>query len=396
MRNRIILFVFVSLMSLTAFSATDFYISQTGGGLGDWSTPTDWSGNFNPPNPLANNSDVTINGSDSVVLNGSLTVGNVTNLLINGKLNITASMVVNNNLTITVNSGGRLYVGGSAAINNNTNIIINTGGKIIIGGSTSINNNTTFSVNGGGLFNIGGSATFGNNSTGIINGAMNVGSNFAMGSNYSLTGTGALKIGGLSCSYWTGSGTCVDASTPLPVEMVAFTGLFAKDIVFLKWTTASELNNHYFEVEKSSDGVLFSPVGKIDGNGTKTGITNYTFSDVNPNESGSYYRLKQVDFDGKFEYSKIIFVKDTDLTDLEIGARIYPNPDHEDENLYLTGINDVEKINLFKLNGLSSTILNFSENDGIYTISLEGVGRGVYFIDVLTPDLEFKKRIIIE
>jgi len=395
MKNRTLIIFLASLMSFIAYSATDFYVSQSNG-LGDWNTPSDWSGNSNPPNPLSNNSDVTINGTDSIVLNGSLTVGNVTNLLINGKLNITASLIVNNNLTIIVNSGGVLYVGGSADINNNTNIIINEGGKIIIGGSTAVNNNTTFAVSGGGVFNVGGDVSFGNNSIGVINGTMNVGNNFSMGSNYLLTGTGALRIGGLSCSYWTGLGTCVDASTPLPVKFVAFSGLFAKDMVFLKWTTASELNNSYFDIERSLDGTNFFSIGKVGGSGTSNKINNYKFTDLNPIETGAYYRLKQVDFDGKFDYSSILFAKDTDVKDLELGARLYPNPDHESENLYLSGLSHVEKIFLFKLNGISSTPLSFTEENGIYTIYLDGVTKGLYFIDVLTPDLEFKRRVIIE
>ncbi|MGB1038780.1 MAG: T9SS type A sorting domain-containing protein, partial [Bacteroidia bacterium] len=73
----------------------------------------------------------------------------------------------------------------------------------------------------------------------------------------------------------------------------------------IKWSTASELNNSYFKIESSTDGATFSSIATIDGSGTTSEIINYTFEDENPSMK-TYYRIKQVDYDGAYTYSRVI------------------------------------------------------------------------------------------
>ena len=94
----------------------------------------------------------------------------------------------------------------------------------------------------------------------------------------------------------------------VPVELTSFTTSLNQNDVTLNWTTATELNNQGFEIQRSSNG-QFERVGYVVGNGTTTEIRNYVFTETNVNEGIHFYRLKQIDHDGTFEYSPIVSVE---------------------------------------------------------------------------------------
>ena len=110
---------------------------------------------------------------------------------------------------------------------------------------------------------------------------------------------------------------------PTPVEFIEFAGFFNQGIVELRWSTASESNNDYFLIERMNQNQVFENIGMVNGNGTINHWQNYIFKDFSPFSGIIYYRLKQVDFDGKFEYSKTISVN-THSSNLKY--TIYPNP----------------------------------------------------------------------
>jgi hypothetical protein len=78
--------------------------------------------------------------------------------------------------------------------------------------------------------------------------------------------------------------------------------------VFLEWVTKSERNNDYFSIERSEDGKIFETIKQINGAGNSTKKLHYDFTDYSPLRGTNYYRLKQTDYDGKSEYSKIITI----------------------------------------------------------------------------------------
>lgn len=112
-------------------------------------------------------------------------------------------------------------------------------------------------------------------------------------------------------------------STILPVELTSFTASVVNNAIRLNWTTATEINNKGFEVERKVNGSSWVSVGYINGKGTTTETQNYSFIDKAVN--GKYqYRLRQVDFNGNFEYSKIVEVE---LYSLSYSLnQNYPNP----------------------------------------------------------------------
>jgi hypothetical protein len=111
----------------------------------------------------------------------------------------------------------------------------------------------------------------------------------------------------------------------LPVALADFTATANEGGVKLDWSTATESNNSYFEVQRSADPATgFEKIGTIAGNETTTSTSNYDFTDVNPGEGMVYYRLKQVDVTGTSAYSPIVVVELE--VSAELGVAVFPNP----------------------------------------------------------------------
>jgi hypothetical protein len=111
--------------------------------------------------------------------------------------------------------------------------------------------------------------------------------------------------------------------TGLPIELLNLTGSFNGKAVLLAWKTASERDNKGFEVERSLDGRGFSKIGFVKGQGSSSGRHDYTFTDPEILQRTQYYRLKQVDNDGGFDYSKVVAVE---TSKRRAFASAQPNP----------------------------------------------------------------------
>ncbi len=123
-----------------------------------------------------------------------------------------------------------------------------------------------------------------------------------------------------------------NSNSPLPVELIAFNVEKVRSEAKLKWQTASETNNNHFKIQKRTEGENFKNIGTIEGEGTTTEEQSYAFIDKNPEKGNNYYRLKQVDHDGSFEYSDIKVLKMTDDDNTKAAEnpirveKITPNP----------------------------------------------------------------------
>lgn len=119
----------------------------------------------------------------------------------------------------------------------------------------------------------------------------------------------------------------------LPVELLSFKAKANKDHIDLTWSTASEFDNSHFELERSEDSKTFKKIARIDGQGTTLEISDYKYEDKEATHGVLYYyRLKQVDFDGKFTYSDI---ENARLEKASKDWMIYPNPISQAEMLHL-------------------------------------------------------------
>jgi hypothetical protein len=178
--------------------------------------------------------------------------------------------------------------------------------------------------------------------------------------------------------------------TPLPIELLTFTGTALQEKVRLNWTTATETNNDYFTIEKSSDAINFIPVGKVKGAGNSTTINNYSQFDLQPYNGINYYRLKQTDFNGKYSYSNVIAV----TMEMEFSEFIYPNPATSKLNIMLTKKLQVPvTIEVINIEGvvLISKSFNDSEDEKL-SIDLNGISAGTY---ILRTKIENKTKQIL-
>lgn len=107
----------------------------------------------------------------------------------------------------------------------------------------------------------------------------------------------------------------------LPVDLSLFVSTQKHSQILLEWQTSMEMNNDHFVVESSKNGLDFHPIGKVEGSGISYEAREYSFLDESPFLGLNYYRLKQVDYDGKYDYSDIIFAENR-----SVETRIFPNP----------------------------------------------------------------------
>lgn len=107
---------------------------------------------------------------------------------------------------------------------------------------------------------------------------------------------------------------------PTSTRLASFQGRTIITANILEWATATELNNAYFEVQHSTDGINFKIIATVDGLGTRIDMANYQYTHNNPANGKNYYRLRQVNFDLSSKYSEIIEVKTLKQIQIEVSA----------------------------------------------------------------------------
>ena len=127
----------------------------------------------------------------------------------------------------------------------------------------------------------------------------------------------------------------LDAASVTPVTLISIDAARSKNDIVVTWKTATEINNSHFIIERSTNGIDFTSVGQVLGTGNSNIIMNYSFNDAKAPSVKLYYRLQQVDFNGRFEYSPIVLV--TVGKDLQSLFTIYPNPVENRKAIINTG-----------------------------------------------------------
>lgn len=317
------------------------------------------------------NNDVTIPASDNC------TVGNLGRIITGQRSGNTLDI----NGSLTVNGGFFIY--GTVIVNN----VLNVNGdlRILVGGQLIINTGAAVNIDGN-VIN-GGNFTTGSSS---IDGIMNVTGNFTNSPQGTLDGNGILVVDGNFTNNGTlgpdfigcGGGAGCGAGF-LPVELVSFEAHEDFGEAVLTWATIEEVNNEGFYVEKSSNGHDFTSIGFVEGNATTSIRQEYEFVDEQFT-STAYYRLKQVDFDGGYEYHEIIILNKTEIGGINLS--LYPNP--VVNAVHLSGdLNDTYNYTIYNSEGyrikegaqlqgndfkveIEQNILNL--NRGQYLIAIEG------------------------
>lgn len=180
-------------------------------------------------------------------------------------------------------------------------------------------------------------------------------------------------------------------NNPLPVKIVSFSGSCNVNATILDWTTATEINNDFFTVETSKDGIVWTAVKNIKGAGNSNQLVNYTCVIPGVVTSTSFYRLKQTDFDGKFEYTQPISVKNCKTGPDAIN--IYPNPSSGIVNINFSGEKEtIQAVEVFNLIG--SKIFASVGFQG--QIDLSGAPAGIYYAHLVGINETIVQKIVLE
>jgi len=154
----------------------------------------------------------------------------------------------------------------------------------------------------------------------------------------------------------------------LPITLVNFQGHNYKTGNKLFWTTATEINNDYFIVQKSADARTFTNIGTVKGHGNSNTSNQYTFIDETSPQKASYYRLKQIDFDGNYSFSKILGIESS-KGDQDIN--IYPNPSKDNFSFDISiSTDEIYSVSCINITGNEHREqINISEGTNTYQVN---------------------------
>lgn len=186
---------------------------------------------------------------------------------------------------------------------------------------------------------------------------------------------------------WQLSGGASLACATLPIELTSFTGNSNKGFNSITWITASENNNDYFLLERSIDGVNWREITKINGAGNSLINKHYLYDDYSfINNTINYYRLKQIDFSGEFEYSNIISIESSETIESYL-SDIHPNPTNENifYNLFTSqpGTITIELID-FTGNIVKTEEKQINSGKNELFTDMQNLKNGMYILKIIT------------
>lgn len=370
---------------------------------------------------------VTINDGNTTVTSGGVNDGQTAGVINSGSATFTKSgngyfklASVNTYTGYTQISAGRLIDASAERISNLSTLRLN-GGTFNSGSTTGydetfntldLNANSTIALGTGSH-----SISFANSSgvtwagstltisgwTGTAGSSGTAGKIFVGATTGTLTGGQLAKIAftGFTGATILNTGEVVPTAVALPVELISFVATKNNNGNQLTWVTAQEVNNDYFEIQRSHDGFEFEKIAVVKGSGTKSSTTNYTYTDESSNKVlPTYYRLKQVDYDGKFDLSNIVYVNGNEG---HKDFHLYPNPLEEGKTLYACLGDDDEgivKVSLFDMSGklLQTFLIDNVEIGGNITIENENLllKKGMYIIEINSVHNDYKQKLEVK
>jgi hypothetical protein len=174
----------------------------------------------------------------------------------------------------------------------------------------------------------------------------------------------------------------------LPVELVSFSAKLQNNRVNLNWVTSSEKNNKGFDVERSQDGITFTSILFKNGQGNTAGKTTYVAVDEQPLAAISYYRLKQIDYDGKTSLSSVVRIANGEMTEIIM----YPNPVQNVLNIRLPHAN---KTNVqVTITDLTGRVVRTEQLAANGEVNMSALSNGTYLVTVNDKVQKVTRRIV--
>lgn len=194
----------------------------------------------------------------------------------------------------------------------------------------------------------------------------------------------------------------VGGTNGLPVELLSFDAELYEEEVRLNWITASEKDNDYFIVQRTQDNISFEDIAYVQGNGNSNEMIKYDAVDENPLIGISYYRLKQVDFNGEFSLSDIVVVNFSKVDKADV--RLYPNPAEFGQEVYfnISGLDSEKEVLVVVIDMLGREMYSkvvFTDYSGSVVTAIdpyERLPKGTYMIIGSSNDMVYSKKLIIK
>ena len=208
--------------------------------------------------------------------------------------------------------------------------------------------------------------------------------------------SGAIAANGINSFSPFTFGTVNNVDNPLPIDLLSFDAQKEDESVRIDWTTASEINNDYFIIERTDDFKNIEVIQTVKGAGNSNEILNYFIYDNQPLNGTSYYRLTQVDFDGQqevFEWKSVNFNSNN-----EASLNVYPNPSNTGTaTISLTNMNGATDLEVLDIAGriVYRKSLDLLETNTNIPLNLN-LGAGVYIVRIVNNQSTLTQRLIVE
>ncbi|MGE4289138.1 MAG: T9SS type A sorting domain-containing protein [Salinivirgaceae bacterium] len=369
------LFVYTLMLSLLS----QITLASTTKIDGVWTNPAIWNEGVPPSQTVSLTThyiqhNLTVDGNLDLLAGGNLVIGDESGapntLSVSGSVNsaLFSNIIIRSDGVLIINSNALNSLYGSIQVD----------GELIIKGDFVNLGTSGITITEGGKITVEGNLT----NDGTIN------------------NNGTLDVSG----EITGSGT-IEGNSPLPIELLSFDAKQTTDGITLIWVTATEENNHYFEIQRSADALTFENLATISGAGKSKQELTYTFTDTNPHEGTVYYRLMQVDYNGMFEIfdpvainytNKEIFANDPEIS-------LYPNPFTTGElTLELKNWNSNSSTTILLIDVSGTVVFNQvfnSLNENHIKLNESNLGKlpkGYYFLVAKNKSTSLSKPLIIQ
>ncbi len=185
---------------------------------------------------------------------------------------------------------------------------------------------------------------------------------------------------------------------PLPIELLSFDGKFQVDHVNISWATSSEVNNDYFIIERADASLNWTTLTRVKGAGNSNTLLHYSEKDRNPLSGVSYYRLKQVDFDGTFKYSDVVSVVNTN-TESGDDVYLFPNPS-SNQSVFVRLPYALSKgktqIAFYNLSGTKVWETQIADEGTLVELRYSKLPPGIYMVQISNEYLNEVKKLVVQ
>lgn len=348
------------LFAQTTYTLKSSCTTNSPGDDCDWSSGTSWVGGVAPMNATPSNGDIIVIPTGTFVQIEE------------------ESISITNNVTLQLYGVLYVYSQGAGGVGD---LILSAGSTVQIATSGDIRARQTGSTGGGG----------GN----VNRNFLRIGSNQINGSSIN----GLASPNQLTESSLGSGGGCAETGTceedPLPIEIGVFKALTLGNNVKIIWSTLSQINNDYFTIERSSDGLNYQSIATVAGAGNSSEELEYSYVDSNPLFGRSYYRLKQTDFDGASETFAPVAV---DFTSLSNGDITFTNPVRSGEEVTVyANTDETENLKLTVFNMVGEKIIDKNFSGVSYSFQLDAdIRPGIYFVRISSVNSEKTGRLLIQ